>query len=254
MYLHVFDSSVLLSWLMTGSTFFSTGAPSHADFETCIFTSTFKSASILLFVPSCSWCHATVPVPTITNNVYLITHMPSHIHMHSHALASSVLYKTQKTGMCSIKHFSIVLLVVRRSTEYLEIRHLNIVNYAMNTIFRLVYSPVLPWLSTFLHHVSNGSKIWKVKKRITSGSVGLCVLLFGKAEWRVDCSGGTLLPSSFSWVNPLALTQLLPCAGPLDAISICCNYRDPHPLLSQPHKHIHIHIQNALCTSVIHAA
>lgn len=45
--------------------------------------------------------------------------------------------------------------------------------------------------------------------------------------------------SSFSWVNPLALTQLPLCIGPSDTISICCNYGDPHPLLAQPHKHTH---------------
>lgn len=45
--------------------------------------------------------------------------------------------------------------------------------------------------------------------------------------------------SSFSWVNPLHLTQLPLCIGPSDTISICCNYGDPHPLLAQPHKHTH---------------
>lgn len=58
--------------------------------------------------------------------------------------------------------------------------------------------------------------------------------------------------SSFSRVNPLALTQFPLRAGPSDTISISCNYKDHHPLLSQPHNHIHT--QNTLPTGVIHAA
>ena len=73
------------------------------------------------------------------------------------------------------------------------------------------------------------------------------LLLFCKAEQRVEYPGGSrpllrfLHTSSFSSDNPLALTQLPPCAGPSDTISICCNYReDPHPpplCASQTHTH-----------------
>lgn len=54
------------------------------------------------FCSACGWCHATVPKPTISNRVYVITYMPAHAHMYSHAPASSVLYKIQKTAICLI--------------------------------------------------------------------------------------------------------------------------------------------------------
>lgn len=60
--------------------------------------------------------------------------------------------------------------------------------------------------------------------------------------------------SSFSRVNPLALTPLPLRAGPSDSISICLNYKDPHPLFSQPRNHSHTHTRNTLPTGVIHAA
>lgn len=54
-----------------------------------------------------------------------------------------------------------------------------------------------------------------------------------------------------SQVNPLAPSQPPMCTGPTDAISICCNYRRPHSLLTLSK---HIHMQNTLPTGVIHAA
>lgn len=56
--------------------------------------------------------------------------------------------------------------------------------------------------------------------------------------------------SSFSWVNPLALTQLPLCAGPSDTISICCNYRDPSPpTLSASLTHTHTEDTAHWCNS-----
>lgn len=131
----------------------------------------------LFFFPACSWCRATVLIPTISNTVYHITRMPAHVHMHTRALASSVFLQDTKNMDGSTKHFFIVLLVVENWSQYIEIKQ--------KTVKQILYSdfsslPVFHWLSTFLLHVSNESSSCQCKVKQEDYS-WLCVL--ERSEW-----------------------------------------------------------------------
>lgn len=127
-----------------------------------------------------------------------------------------------------------------------------VLKFTVKNNAELLSFPVCP--STAARLVSSGF----CKRMLENGTeigVGGGGGLFCKAEWRSEQTEGThfvVHASSFSPVNPLALTQLPLRAGPSDSISICLNYKDPHPLFSQPRNHIHT--RNTLPTGVIHAA
>lgn len=122
------------------------------------------------------------------------------------------------------------------------------------------------WMSVFLslsptlRHVSTGFTRMKSLKGDhcfhlgkSERSKGFCCFVMQSEEL---ITGGApslfclLRTSSFSWVNPLALTQLPLCAGPSDTISICCNYRDPSPpTLSASLTHTHTEDTAHWCNS-----